>query len=318
MNSTHRIIRRFSSNVEKSGFKHIGVVGLGLMGHGIAQMAAKNGFTVTAVENKQDALDVGMKRIQTSFSKVVAKDVKTGKKTEAEGKAYYEQTLARIRPSTDIHAVKDCDLVVEAIIEIEKVKLDFYTNLGKIASANTVFASNTSSLPITNMALASGRPQQFVGLHFFNPVQIMKLVEVIRTTHTSPEVFDRVYRFSREIEKVPVAAKDTPGFIVNRLLVPYMAQAMALVDRGDASVADIDEAMKLGAGHPMGPLTLADYVGHDINYNVMKGWREAYPNEPTFFVPKCLEELVQKGHLGRKSGRGFYEWNGDKPGKALF
>ena len=180
------------------------------------------------------------------------------------------------------------------------------------------------------MALASGRPQQFVGLHFFNPVQIMKLVEVIRTTHTSPEVFDRVYRFSREIEKVPVAAKDTPGFIVNRLLVPYTAQvslislivfsvtacqAIALVDRGDASVADIDEAMKLGAGHPMGPLTLADYVGLDTCYNILKGWTEAHPNNTDFFIPKVLIDLHSKGHLGRKTGRGFYHWKGDEIGE---
>jgi 3-hydroxyacyl-CoA dehydrogenase len=225
--------------------------------------------------------------------------------------------MKRITPTTDLKAAKDCDIIVEAIIEIEKVKLDFYENLGKIASPKTIFASNTSSLPITNMAVSSGRPKQFVGLHFFNPVQIMKLVEVVKTTHTSQETFDRAFQFSKEIGKVPVTCKDTPGFIVNRLLIPYMSQAMAMYDRQDASIADIDVSMQLGAGYPMGPLHLADYVGLDICYNVLKGWTQAYPNDATYFVPKCLEEHISKGNLGRKTGKGFYEWQGDKIGKAI-
>jgi 3-hydroxyacyl-CoA dehydrogenase len=223
-----------------------------------------------------------------------------------------DETLALIRPTTDIGDVKDCDLIVEAIIEIEDVKIDFYKNLKSIAKADAVFASNTSSLPITNMALASGRADRFVGLHFFNPVQIMKLVEVIRTEHTSPAVFERMLNFGREIGKVPVSCKDTPGFIVNRLLIPYLTQAMAMVDRNDASIADIDISMQLGSGHPMGPLSLTDYVGLDLCLNILKGWMAAHPNDPSFFIPKCLVDKINKGEFGRKTGKGFYIWDGDK------
>lgn len=247
------------------------------------------------------------------MSKIVAKDLKAGKiASEAEGKAKLDQTMGLITPTTDIHQLKDCDLVIEAIIEIEQIKIDFYKNLGKIVNHDAVFASNTSSLPITNMAVASGRPKQFVGLHFFNPVQIMKLVEVIRTTHTSDPVFNRMLTFGKEIGKVPVSCKDTPGFIVNRLLIPFLSQAMAMVDRQDASIPDIDVSMQLGSGHPMGPLTLSDYVGLDLCLNILKGWKEAYPDEPSFIIPKCLEEKVAKGEFGRKTGKGFYIWEGDK------
>ncbi|RYG64822.1 3-hydroxybutyryl-CoA dehydrogenase [archaeon] len=303
------------------------------MGHGIAQVAAQSGFQVVAVETKQEALDAGMKRygitysiltsnivfpllhfrISGSLSKVIAKDVKTGKiKSEVEGQQKQKEVMERIYPSVHLADVKDCDVIVEAIIEIEQLKIDFYKNLGKLAKKDAIFASNTSSLPITNMAVASGRANQFVGLHFFNPVQIMKLVEVIRTEHTDMAIFQRMLDFGKELGKVPVSCKDTPGFIVNRLLVPYLAQAMAMVDRNDASIPDIDVSMQLGAGHPMGPLTLSDYVGLDTSLNILKGWRQAHPDNPAFIVPKCLEEKVAKGELGRKTGKGFYVWEGDK------
>jgi 3-hydroxyacyl-CoA dehydrogenase len=220
--------------------------------------------------------------------------------------------MHRIQPTVRLVDTQDCDVIVEAIIEIEKVKIDFYEKLGGIAKPTTIFASNTSSLPITNMAVASGRANQFVGLHFFNPVQVMKLVEVVRTIHTDPIVFDRMLEFAREVGKVPVSCKDTPGFIVNRLLVPYMAEAMAMVDRNDASIADVDVSMQLGAGHPMGPLTLADYVGLDTCANILRGWKEAHPDNPSFFLPKCLVEKVAIGEFGRKTGKGFYIWQGDK------
>lgn len=252
-------------------------------------------------------------RINSSLSKVISKDLKAGKiKSEAEGKAKFDEIMARIHPTVQLSDAKDCDVIIEAIIEIESIKIDFYKQLGGIASPRTVFASNTSSLPITNMAIASGRPKQFVGLHFFNPVQMMKLVEVIRTDKTDMEVFNRMLDMGRELGKVPVSCKDTPGFIVNRLLIPYLSQAMAMVDRDDASIPDIDVSMQLGAGHPMGPLHLADYVGLDICYNVLKGWKETYPNEQSFLMPKCLAEKVAKGELGRKSGKGFYIWENDK------
>lgn len=194
------------------------------MGHGVVQVAAQAGFKVTAVETKKEALDVGMGRIQGSLSKVIAKDVKNGKLTEEQGQAKYSEVISRIQPTIDITDTKDCDLIVEAIVENEAIKVEFYKNLGKIAGPKTIFASNTSSLPITNMAIASGRPEKFVGLHFFNPVQIMKLVEVIRTDHTDLEVFNRLLTFGKELGKVPVSCKDTPGFIVNRLLVPFLGQ----------------------------------------------------------------------------------------------
>lgn len=314
------LVRQYSSSRMMSAngkIQNIGVVGLGLMGHGIAQIAAQNGFNVIAVEAKKEALDTGVGRIQGSLSKIVAKDLKNGKfKSEADAKAHLDGVLGKIKPTVDIKDTRDCDLVVEAIVEIEHIKIDFYKNLGGIVNPNAIFASNTSSLPITNMAVASGRANQFVGLHFFNPVQIMKLVEVIRTEHTSPEIFQQMLQFGRDIGKTPVSCKDTPGFIVNRLLIPYLSQAMAMVDRQDASIADIDISMQLGAGYPMGPLHLADYVGLDICYNVLKGWKDAYPNDPSFFIPKCLAEKMAKGELGRKSGKGFYEWSGDKVGKA--
>lgn len=283
------------------------------MGHGVAQIAAQAGYQVLAIENNADALAVGMKRIEGSLGKVIAKDLKNGKfKSEEESKARYNEVMANIKTTTNIADAKDCDLIIEAIIENEPIKIDFYKKLGPLIKPEAVFASNTSSLPITAMAVASGRPKNFVGLHFFNPVQVMKLVEVIRSEHTDPEVFDRMTKFGKDIGKVTVSCKDTPGFIVNRLLIPYLSSAMSMVDRKDASVADIDVSMQLGAGHPMGPLHLADYVGLDVCYNVLKGWQAAYPSEASFVIPQCLAEKVKKGDLGRKTGRGFYNWEGDK------
>lgn len=239
--------------------------------------------------------------------------MKSGKiASEEAGAAKQQEIMSRIKPTIQIADAKDCDVIIEAIIEIEQVKIDFYKELGKIADKKTIFASNTSSLPITNMALASGRPEKFVGLHFFNPVQIMKLVEVIRTQHTDDEIFRRMLDMGKELGKVAVSCKDTPGFIVNRLLIPYLSQSMAMVDRNDASIPDIDISMQLGAGHPMGPLTLADYVGLDTCLSILKGWLVAYPNEASFVLPKCLEEKVAKGEFGRKTGKGFYIWEGDK------
>lgn len=291
----------------------IGMIGLGLMGHGIAQMSASAGYQVVAVESNAEALSTGMKRIEGSLSKIIAKETKKGiHSSDAEAKVRYDSVMANITGTTNIADAADCDLIVEAIVENEEIKCAFYKDLGPIIKPEAIFASNTSSLPITSMALASGRPKQFVGLHFFNPVQLMRLVEVIKTDHTDPAVFDAVAAFGKAIGKTTVTCKDTPGFIVNRLLIPYLTQAMAMVDRNDASVADIDISMQLGAGHPMGPLHLADYVGLDISYNVLKGWQQTYPNEPSFFVPKCLEEMIARGNLGRKTGQGFYHWQGDK------
>lgn len=310
------IYRQLSSSTKKlnSKFNKVGVVGLGLMGHGIAQVAAQAGFDVLAIEAQQNALDAGYKRIQTSLQKVIAKDVSKGVyKDEAAGKIAYDEILSRVKTTTNMKDAKDCDLIIEAIAENMDLKISFYENLGPIIKPEAVFASNTSSLQITKMALASGRPKQFVGLHFFNPVQLMKLVEVIRTEHTSDKVFDSLLAFGKDINKVTVSCRDTPGFIVNRLLVPFLSQAMLMVDRHEASVTDIDISMQLGAGHPMGPLHLSDYIGLDTIYSILLGWKKDYPKETAFVIPKCLEKRVKDGNLGRKSGKGFYIWDGDKP-----
>jgi len=192
------------------------------------------------------------------------------------------------------------------------LKLNFYKTIGAIVKPSTILASNTSSLPITAMGIASGRPEQFVGVHFFNPVQLMKLVEIVQTEHSSPAVVEAVTKFGKAIGKKTVSCKDTPGFIVNRLLVPYISQALAMVDRGEASIEDIDTSMTLGAGHPMGPLHLADYIGLDTLHHILVGWTANFPNEPAFFVPECLDQLVTQGKFGRKTGQGFYTWDGDK------
>jgi 3-hydroxyacyl-CoA dehydrogenase len=202
--------------------------------------------------------------------------------------------------------------VVEAIVEDLAVKKKLFAELGKICKPATILASNTSSFPIAEMGAASGRPQNMVGLHFFNPVQLMRLVEVVRTDKTSDEAFAAARAFGEACGKTPVSCKDTPGFVVNRLLVPYMVQAMQMLERGDATKEDIDTAMKLGCGYPMGPIELTDYVGLDTTLSIVEGWTERYPDDPAFAVPKLLEQKVREGKLGRKSGEGFYAWEGDK------
>ena len=220
--------------------------------------------------------------------------------------------LGRIAGTLERRDLADCDLVIEAIVENLDVKKELFADLGKLCKPGTIFGSNTSSFPIGEMAAASGRPERFVGLHFFNPVQLMRLVEVVRTDATDDEVFAAARAFGEACGKSPVACKDTPGFVVNRLLVPYMVQALQMLERGDASRDDIDTAMQLGCGHPMGPLTLTDYVGLDTTLFILQGWHERYPDEPSFAIPPVLERMVKEGKLGRKSGEGFYKWDGDK------
>jgi 3-hydroxyacyl-CoA dehydrogenase len=281
------------------------------MGHGICQVSAASGVhsTVIAFEQEQKFLDSGRERIEKSMSKLVAK----GKLSQEAS----DETMGRIAFTTDINDLKDAEFIVEAVIENINLKQNLYTTLGNVCQPETIFASNTSSLSILEMAEFSGRPDKFVGVHFFNPVQIMKLVEVIKTTKTDPVVFDKAYQWVLDIGKVPVTCGDTPGFIVNRLLVPSLMQALLMVDRRDASVKDIDVSMQLGAGHPMGPIHLADYVGLDTCLFIVQGWVEKYPNEPSFVIPKCLKEKVDAGHLGRKTGKGFYHWVGDKRGDPV-
>ena len=290
----------------------VGVVGCGLMGHGIVQVAAQGGCEVIAVETEQAFLDKGLGRIQKSVEKLAQKLVEKGKKTEEQAQEMVSGTLGRITGSLNKKDLADCDLVVEAIVENLDVKKALFKELGGICKPSTVFASNTSSFPIEEMAVASKRPERFVGLHFFNPVQLMRLVEVVRTGHTDDDVFAAARAFGEACGKTPVSCKDTPGFVVNRLLVPFMTQALLMFERGDATREDIDAAMQLGCGHPMGPLTLTDYVGLDTTLFILQGWKERYPDEPAFEVPAILETMVAEGKLGRKSGEGFYKWDGDK------
>jgi len=318
------------------------------MGHGICQVAAMSGVhsKVVAFEQEQRFLDSGQERILKSVDKLVEK----GKMTLD----LANDAVGKIEFTTDMNALKDVDFVVEAVVENIDLKKDLYTTLGGLCKPETIFASNTSSLPIAEMAGFSGRPDRFLGVHFFNPVQLMKVVEVVETHETDPTVLEKGMKWVDEIGKVSVLCKDTPGtffrdllkgkfvkfknytiflcfsisiflpsqktrtgFIVNRILVPTLMQSMAVVDRKEASVKDIDVAMKLGCGHPMGPLHLADYIGLDTCHSIVKGWMDKYPDEPTFFIPDCLQEKIETGDLGRKTGKGFYHWEGDRRGDPV-
>lgn len=303
--SFHRLATRTFATLPVPEIKKVGCVGLGLMGHGIAQAAATNGFEVVAYEEQDKFLESGKSRISGSLSKMVQREKLTQDQMNS--------ILSNIKYTTDASDLSDVDLVVEAVIENMDLKKDLYKMLNEHCKEDALFASNTSSLSITEMAAVSGRPDRFVAVHFFNPVQMMKLVEVIHTEHSDKKVFDAAFQWVKDIKKVPVSCGDTPGFIVNRLLVPALTQGMLMVDRGDATIGDIDVSMQLGAGHPMGPLKLADYIGLDTCIFIMQGWVDKYPDEPTFTVPKCLQEKVDRGELGRKTGKGFYNWDGDKP-----
>lgn len=300
-----------STTVVSSSFESVGCIGLGLMGHGICQVSAFSGnhSKVVAFEKEQQFLDAGRERILKSVEKLVEKE-----KISADDA---EKSMGRIVFTTDMDALHDVDFVVEAVIENIDLKEELYTALGQICQPKTIFGSNTSSLSIADMAAFSGRPDRFLGIHFFNPVQLMKVVEVIKTDQTDPAVLEKGLKWVEEIGKVSVLCDDTPGFIVNRILVPMLMQSMTLIDRNIASVKDVDVAMKLGCGHPMGPLHLADYIGLDTCYYIVKGWMEKYPNEKDFFIPNCLEEMVQEGDLGRKTGKGFYYWDGEKRGSPV-
>jgi len=300
-----------SSIADGSGFDKIGCVGLGLMGHGICQVAATSGIhsKIIAFEQEQRFLDSGNERIIKSIDKLVEK----GKMTLDNA----NDAMGKIEFTTNVDALSDADFIVEAVVENIDLKKDLYTTLGNICRPETIFASNTSSLSIGEMAAFSGRPDKFLGVHFFNPVQIMKVVEVIKTDETDPVVLEKGLKWVEEIGKVSVVCDDTPGFIVNRILVPMLMQSMTLIDRQVASVKDVDAAMKLGCGHPMGPLHLADYIGLDTCYFIVKGWMEKYPNESDFFIPACLQVMVEAGNLGRKTGKGFYHWEGEKVGDPV-
>lgn len=305
-----------TARVAQYDIQTVGVVGMGSMGHGVAQLCAQAGYNVVVTDASQKGLDHGMDAIHKSLQHAAARNVKKGVMEEAAANDQAEETMARISAGAELtHVTDSSDLIIEAIIENLDIKLEFFKNLGGMANDNAIIATNTSSFSVTEMADASGVASRFCGLHYFNPVQIMKLVEVISTEHTDPAVITSVNEFVGKTGKVAVSCGDTPGFIVNRLLVPYLAQGVGILARGDATAADIDTAMRLGAGHPMGPITLSDYVGNDITLSCMKGWIEKFPDDPSFQVPEAiamLEEMVAAGNLGRKSGQGFYAWEGNK------
>ena len=282
------------------------------MGHGIAQIAAAAGCDVTVFESSKAALDRGLGRIEHSLERIGQRAVDKGKQTAAEAAEAQEQCRSRIRGTLKVEDLGPADLVIEAIVEDLDAKHALFEQLGRSCGPSTVFASNTSSFPITAMAERSDRPKRLIGMHFFNPVQLMQLVEIIHTKDTEPDVLRAAADFVSRCGKTAVRCSDTPGFIVNRLLVPLMVQAMQMVDRGDAGAADVDAAMQLGCGHPMGPITLADYVGLDTTLAILEGWQERHPEEPAFAIPESLRAHVAAGNFGRKTGRGYYRWDGDR------
>lgn len=282
----------------------VAVLGGGLMGSGIAQVSAAAGFPTT-VREVSDAL--GQKARQ-SIEKSLAKGIERGKVTESER----DKTLGNLRFVTDLKELAEADLFIEAVVEDLSVKNDLWSQLNSIAHRDAIFASNTSSLTIIAMAAASGRPDRMLGLHFFNPVPLMKLVEVIRTITTSKETEERALDFVRWLDKEPIRAKDSSGFVVNLLLIPYMVDAIRALESNVASIEDIDKGMQLGAGHPMGPFTLLDFVGLDTVYKIAEIMFAEY-RDSRYAPPPLLKRMVLAGMLGRKSGKGFYDYSSTPP-----
>ena len=282
----------------------VGVAGCGLMGSGIVEVSAKAGCDVVVREIDEGALAAGKARIAKSLDRAVGK----GKMDPAAR----DEALERITFTTSLDAFADRDLVIEAIIESLAAKNELFGYLDGVCPEETIFASNTSSLTVTDMAAATSRPDRFVGLHFFNPVPVMKLVEVVRTIVTSQETFDAARAFAERVGKVPIAARDNSGFVVNLLLVPYMLDAIRQLERGVATIEDIDKAMTLGCGYPMGPFTLGDFVGLDTLMHVAEIMYGEY-REERYAAPPLLKRLVAMGRYGRKTGAGFYDWTPDGP-----
>jgi 3-hydroxybutyryl-CoA dehydrogenase len=283
--------------------KKVGVLGCGLMGSGIAQVSAMAGFETTVLEVEQKYLDKGFSGIEKSLSKFAERPPEKGGITQEQR----EQALARLKGTTRREDLRDCDMVIEAIIESVPQKKEMYAALDSIVKKDAIFASNTSSISITELMTATQRPERFIGLHFFNPVPLMKLVEVVRTIATAPEAYESAYEFAKKLGKVPVRASDKTGFIVNRLLVPYLLDAIRAYEEGVGSIEDIDQAMKLGCGYPMGPFTLLDFVGLDTTYYITHVMYDEF-KERRFASPPLLKRLVMAGWYGRKSGKGFYDY----------
>ncbi|HUF50080.1 MAG TPA: 3-hydroxybutyryl-CoA dehydrogenase [Longimicrobiales bacterium] len=287
-----------------SEIERVAVLGCGLMGSGIAEVSAKAGYETWVREVNDELATRGHGNIRKSLDRAVDRG-----KLEA---AVRDATLARIHMTTSLEDLKDCDIVIEAVTEDIELKNELFRTLDRVCPEHTIFASNTSSLTIAAMAAATNRPHRFVGLHFFNPVPVMKLVEVVRSIAIDQQVYRSAYEFARTLGKEPVEAKDSSGFIVNRLLVPYMLDAIRCLEHGLATTEDIDKSMTLGTGYPMGPFVLCDFVGIDTLSFIADIMFEEF-REPRFAPPPLLRRMVTLGYFGRKTKRGFYDYTGETP-----
>lgn len=293
--------------------KRVGVLGCGLMGSGIAQVSATAGFDVTVLEVEQKFLDKGFAGIEKSLTKFAERPPEKGGITAQQK----QEILARLKGTTNKQDLANCDIIIEAIIENVPEKKKMYASIDDIVKKDAIFATNTSSISVTELLSATKRPERFIGLHFFNPVPLMKLVEVVKTIATADNVYETAYEFSRKLGKAPVRTSDKTGFIVNRLLVPYLLDAIRAYEEGVGSIPDIDNAMKLGCGYPMGPFTLLDFVGLDTTYYITHVMYDEF-KERRFASPPLLKRLVMAGWYGRKSGKGFYDYadpNNPVPGR---
>ena len=285
----------------ESKIEKLGVLGAGLMGSGIIQVCAQAGYEVVAREVEEKLWRKGFEKIGGFLQKAVEKEKMTATDRQ--------DALARMKGTTELGDLADCDLVIEAVVEDIAVKNEMLGELDRICPEHTIFASNTSSLTIVEMAAASGRPDRVVGLHFFNPVPVMKLVEVVRAITTSEETFGKAWSFAESLGKIPIAARDNSGFVVNLLLVPYLLGAVRALENGVAGIEDIDKGMVFGCGHPMGPLTLLDFVGIDTTYRIAEIMFDEY-KEPVYAAPPLLRKMHLAGYHGRKTGKGFYDYTG--------
>jgi 3-hydroxybutyryl-CoA dehydrogenase len=284
--------------------KRVGVLGCGLMGSGIAQISAAAGYDTIVREVSDEVVQKGIGGIGRQLGKQVEKG-----KLAADDR---DALLGRLRGTSNLEELKDCDIVIEAIVENLDLKNEIWRTLDGLCPPHTIFASNTSSLTIADMAAATKRPERMVGLHFFNPVPVMKLVEVVKTIATDPQVFSTAFEFAKSLGKEPIVCKDNSGFVVNLLLVPYMMDAIRALEQGVASIEDIDKGMKLGTGYPMGPFVLSDFVGLDTLDKIGDIMFNEY-KEKRYASPPLLKRMVSLGYYGRKSGKGFYDYSGDEP-----